>query len=319
MGKTAKITDEPKATDVTGTGTGSALATPPKSDLLRAPTSEELATLDELNAALGDAGGIDDGLSEVLATDLRTPLIQYNLKQAEGVQRISQDQFLDSISRSVRNSITCVFLDMHKTNLYAVYDNKDKRNVTMCSSYDRVTGTWAADGHSRQCKGCPDAVWRTMPDGKRVQPCSEIWNMGLFDIEASQVALIKFKRTALPAITNHIQAHHINRRIVNGRRVNMPLCAFKVRMTLTMDKSGNFAVPVIERIGSLHAGDIRAMHETAQAVRETFQARMQLADESAAGDGGNEGGAPDTSFDPSTFGGGDANGGAQRGSEAFVE
>lgn len=301
----------------------------PGSALTRAPSTDESAELATLAAAGFTGDDVDDGLSEVSMSDLRTPYKLFNLQRADGVARIAKDQFLDTIDRAVTNELHLVLLDMHKTNLYEVYNQKDERNTTRCKSSDRITGTWQADGggHAlgtvRPCKGCPDAEWRTETDGqgnkKRTVPCSEVWNVGSFDLDTQRVCLIKFKKTSLDAIRGYVQAHHVGRMPKpGGKRGNIPLCVYKVRASLEMSKNGNYATPKLERGDMLSASDIRVMHETAEGLRETFAARMAAADESAAGDGGAGGGDDgDASFDVSTMGG--TADGSTRGSEAFVE
>lgn len=284
--------------------------TQPNSILTKPPTDSEAAAL----AVLDEAGITSDGLDEVGVADMRTPLKLYNLKRAENaLGKVTQDTFFDTIDRTVSPVLNLVLLDVHKTNLYAAYNKTDQRNVTMCSSFDRVTGHWSEDGHARPCRNCPDAQWRTDPEGKRMVPCSEVWNVGAFDLDAQRVVLIKFKKTSLDAIRVHLQAHHLGRRpMPGGKRGNIPLFAYRVRVTIAMHKSGNYALPSIELGDMLSAPDIKVMHDTCQGLRATFEARMQMADASAAGTG--EGG--DTSFDPSGFGHAPE---GNRGSEGFVD
>jgi hypothetical protein len=289
------------------------------SSLVKPPTDDEAAALAVLDAA--GLGEHDDGLGEVSANDLRTPLKLFNLKKAEGIARITQDQFLDTIDRAVSNDLHLVLLELHKTNLYAVFDKRQERNVTVCRSFDRVTGTYndpQRGTYDRPCKGCPDAQWRTDAEGKRTVPCGEVWNVAAFDLDTQRVVLIKFRKTSLDSIRNHLQAHHIGRRrLASGKRGNIPLFAYRVTITLTMDKAGNYAIPVFARGDMLGVNDLRVMAETAAGVRETFAARMAAADESAGGSG-DGGDAPDTSFDTDAYDR-QAGGGNARGSEAFVD
>lgn len=290
-----------------------------RSALVRASSADDAAVL----AMLGEAG-IDtsaSGLSEVELTDLKTPYKLWNLKKADGVARIAQDQFLDTLDRAVSNQLNLVLLDVHKTHLYERFNSKEQRNETQCKSFDRITGIWQADGHPRPCKGCPDFTWRNTvgADGqsKREQPCAEVWNVAAFDLDAQRVCLLKFKRTSLDAIKMYSQAHHVGRLPAgkSGQRGDIPLCVYRVRVTLEMHKSGNYAVPKLERGALLAAADVRVMHETAGGVRDTFEARMRAADESAAGDVVPDGGG-DTSFDTQAM---DAANAAERGTEAFVD
>lgn len=306
MGKAKTETEAPAASS------GSALVRPPSSD--------EQAALAALSEA--DLGGdIADGLGEVAASDLRTPIKLYNIKKAENaIGRVTQDSFFDTVDRTVTHELNLVLLDMHKSRRYAKFNKKEDRNVNVCSSYDNVTGVYeAAEPHyTRACKGCPDWEWRTDAEGKRIKPCGEVWTVAAFDLDAMRPCFIKFKGTGLDCIKNHLQAHHMNKRpMPGGKRGNFPLFVYRVRVTIGMHSSGNYAVPTIERGTLLSSADLRVMADTAAALRETFQARLSQADKEAAGDGGHEGGtgeAGDTSFDPSTF-----EGQGQRGAAAFVE
>jgi hypothetical protein len=286
--------------------------TGPSSALVRPPNDEEAAAL----AALAEAGfGEDaaDGLSEVVANDMRTPLKLFNVKKGEAINgKVVQDCYYDTIDRTVAQELNLVLLELHKSHSYKKWNNKDQVNELVCQSYDRVTGTLAETDTQRPCKGCPDFAWRRSADGKREQPCSEVWNVAAFDLDAQKVCLLKFKRTSLDPIRNHLQAHHMGRRpLPGGKRGNIPLFAYRVKLTIAMHKSGNFAVPAIERGAMLSVNDLKFMHETADAVREQMQERLQA---SEADEG--EAGAPDVSFDTAAM---DAASAAERGTQAFVD
>jgi hypothetical protein len=293
---------------------------PAPSALTRTSSTDESAALAALTEAGIDAAD-GDGLTEVALTDLKTPYKLWNLKKADGVARLAQDQFLDTLDRTVSDSLNLVLLDMHKTNLYERFNSKEQRNETQCKSFDRVTGIWQADGHERPCKGCPDAQWRNIVDAqgqsKREQPCAEVWNVAAFDLNTQRVCLLKFKRTSLDAIKMYAQTHHIGRLPAQGGKPrNVPLYVYRVRATLEMHKSGNYAVPKLERGTILTPPDVRVMHETAAGVRETFEARMRAADESAAHDVVPDG---DSSFNTAEFDAANAANVAERGKESFIE
>lgn len=286
------------------------------SGIMRAPSEHEAATLAALAAAGFDESS-PDGLSEIKASDLRMPLKLYNMKKGEAVNgRVSQDVFFDTIDRTVTSELNLVLLELHKVNAYKTFNNKEQRTDTICTSYDQISGVMVEGGTIRPCKGCPDAQWKTNAEGRKIQPCTEVWNVAAFDLDTQKVVLIKFKRTSLDPIRNHLQAHHINRRpLPGGKRGNIPLFAFRVRMTIAMHKSGNYAVPAIELVrkpdGSpamLSVDELRMMIESAAAVRETFQERLKASEQDDADSGA------DTSFDTAAM---DAQG--ERGSEAFVE
>lgn len=267
-------------------------------------------------AALSEAGIADDGdgMEEFSPADFRTPLKQFNLKgkQTADGQKITQDVWFDSIEESIASELNLALLEVHKSNLYEVYDNKEQRNRMVCSSFDRVTGTMTETGEQRPCKGCPDAVWKTQADGKRRPNCSELWTAACYSLDDHKVCAIRFKRTSLDPLRNYLQAHHLGKRpLPNGKRGNIPLFTYRVRATLTMHKSGNYALPVLERGAVFAAADLKQLAETSAAVRDTLEQRLRAADESAAGEG------VDTSFDTEAM---DAEAvGGERGGKRFVE
>lgn len=277
---------------------------------MRAPNEDEAALLALLNEAGFEEDGAGDGLSEIKASDLRMPLKLYNMKKGEAVNgKVTQDVYYDTIDRTVSSELNLVLLDLHKANAYKVFNNKEQRTDTICTSYDQTVGTMVEGGVIRPCKGCPDAQWKTNAEGRKVQPCTEIWNVAAFDLDSQKVVLIKFKRTSLDPIRNHLQAHHINRRpLPGGKRGDIPLCSFRVKMTISMHKSGNYAVPSIERGAMLDVDSLRLMKESVLAVRENFQARLAASEQDEV----------DTSFDPGSMGG-SGDDGSERGSQAFVE
>lgn len=300
-----------------GDGDTTTTANEPSSALVRPPSDEEAAALAALNEA-GFGEDAADGLHEINASDLRTPLKLYNLKKGEAVNgKVVQDCFFDTIDQTVTNDLHLVLLALHKSHSFKKWSNKDQRSELMCSSYDRVTGTWAEDGHARPCKGCPDRNWTRTAEGKPQQNCTEVWTVAAFDLEGQKVCLIKFKRTSLDAIRNHLQAHHINRRpLPGGKRGNIPLFAYRVHVTIAMHKSGNYALPAIERGAMLSVADLRVMRESADAVLESMQARIAASEADDQGDGGGGDGGLDTSFDTEAM---DAATAKERGTQAFVE
>lgn len=280
------------------------------STALAKPMNDEAALAALLEAGLG-ADDVEDGMNEFSPNDFKTPLKMFNLKNKEAIDgtRVTQDMWFDSIEKTVSQELNFALLEVHKSNLYEVYSNKEDRNVQVCSSFDRITGTWQEDGHARPCENCPDKVWRTQPDGKRKPNCSEKWTAACYSAEENKVFAISFKRTSLDPIRNYLQAHHLSKRpLANGKRGNIPLFTYNVRATLEMHRSGNYALPVFERGAVWPAATLKQLHETSVAVRDTLQERLKSADESAA-----EGG--DASFDTAAY---DAEGGA-RGGKKFVD
>lgn len=287
----------------------------PSTELTLRPSSDDALVL----AALAEAGiGDDDndGLSEFSANDFRTPALLYNLKgrkTADG-QPVTQDMFYDSIERTATRAIDFVLLDIHMSNAYQRFDNKEQRNLTICSSFDRVTGVMA-NARERPCKGCPDAVWKTDPtDGKRRANCSEVWSAFCFDLTTHKVFLLRFKKTSLDSIRNYTQQYHYGKRErSNGKgRGSIPLFVYRVHAHLEMDKSGNYAVPVLTRGAMFSSADMKVLKETAAGVRETLSQRLHDADASIDSVEGAASG--DASFDTEAY---DAQAEAERGSKKF--
>lgn len=269
---------------------------------------------DDALAALEAAGIAEEnsaGLDEFGANDFRTPLMQFNIKgkTTPDGQKITQDVWHDSIEKKIHHKLDFALLEIHKSNLYEVYDKKEERNRIVCSSFDRITGTLADSGKARPCKGCPDARWTTV-DGKRSRNCSEVWQAACLSTDEGKVFAIRFKRTSLDPIRNYLQAYHYNKRpLPGGKRGHIPLFTYRVSAQLEMHKSGNYALPVLTRGPVFPSGDLRILAETAAAVRETLEQRLRAADESA-GDEGN------TDFDTTAY---DAESEAERGGKKFVE
>lgn len=274
---------------------------PSSTELTLRPSSDDALVL----AALAEAGiGDDDndGLSEFSANDFRTPALLYNLKgrtTADGA-KVTQDLFYDSIERTAAREIDFVLLDIHMSNAYQRFDNKEQRNLTICSSFDRKTGVMA-DGRERPCKGCPDAVWKTDPtDGKRRANCSEVWSAFCFDLTTHKVFLLRFKKTSLDSIRNYTQQYHYGKREKSsGGRASIPLFVYRVHAHLEMDKTGNFAVPVLTRGAMFSSADMRVLKETAAGVRETLSQRLHSAEASI--DSVEATGGGDASFDTEAY------------------
>lgn len=275
--------------------------------------TEDEAALAALNEAGIESG--DDGLGEFSPKDFRTPAMLFNLKDrsaADGT-KVTQDLFFDSIEKTVLKQVNFALLEIHKSNAYQRFDKKEKRNVTVCSSFDQITGVMH-DGTERPCKGCPDARWMVdKEDGKRKANCGEVWSCFCFDLDRRKVFMLRFKRTSLDSIRNYVQAHHYGKRpLAGGKRGNIPLYTWAISAYLEMDKSGNYAVPVLTKGKLFSSADLIALRDTSIGVRETLEARMREAEASADDAEGGGGAPPDTSFDTTEYD-------AQRGSNAFVQ
>lgn len=248
-----------------------------------------LAVLDDFD--FGD----NDGLSEVDGSDLRLPLITFNLKGPRPDGTLHQlNEFYDTLGDKSYRTIKCAFVHLHKTNLFSRFNQAKNETEIVCSSHDRVTGTLRmahlglAERTERPCEKCPDAQWgRDANTGKPTKNCADVYGaFGVLLDENSQPTegfLIRFKKTSLQPFKTHMQKHHLNRRrLPNGKMAHVPLFAFGVSMTLAVDKSGNFAVPVLEKLDVLPRETIVALAEQSKFLAEVGDEATKAAERQEA-------------------------------------
>jgi hypothetical protein len=247
------------------------------------------------NADPHDAlAGIDvaddaDGLGEVDESDYRDAVMTLNFKgQDKSGRAIPVDMFYNTLDETTHSEINAVFCLLHKSNLYSRFDNEANKTEVICRSYDRVTGTMA-DGTTRPCSGCPDAVWYTNAEtGKRVCNCGPVYNVFGVNRDTSQGFVVRFKRSSLPVIKTHLQKHHLGRRVVKGKRSNYPLWAFPVKLSGKLaGPKATYAIPIIEKQDApltpdeirLYAANTTALAERMHAViarAEDVEARAEV-------------------------------------------
>lgn len=269
-------------------------AAPAASALALAPAVDNEA-LEALRAA-GINVEDDTSGSELVPSDFRTAVKMFNLKAkgTDGRQR-RQDRFYDSITGEEQEVLEFAILGLHKSNLYSVYDNGEGRSNRVCSSFDQVTGIWAEDGHTRKCDGCSDKRAVKQPDGKVRANCTEVDDLFCVELANSRVFMLRGKRTSRPPIMNYLHQHHFGKA---GGRANIPLYAYRVRATLEMDATGNFANLVLERGALFSPNDLKVLAESAQGIRETLAERMAEAEaQTDSSDDGAAAGGGDASFD----------------------
>lgn len=285
--------------------TGDALAS------THVPPTDELAT-----AGLVVADDADDGLGEASGEDLKIATKVFNMKGLdENGRQIPADTFYDTVDQTTADELDAVLLYLHKTNVYSYYDNAEGRTRTVCRSWDRVTGTLEADGSQRPCAGCSDDQWYT-EDGKRRKNCGPVYNVAGLDRRSQMPFWMRFKRTSLPPFKQHLQRHHLGRRVVAGKRLNYPLYAFGVKLRCVMSDDGKYALPVIERGDVLAQAEFDQCREAAAAIRENVIPLLTASEAQADAAGAGAGGA-DTSFDTAAY---DAAAAAGAGAESdFVE
>lgn len=279
------------------------------SSALATASHDELAGL-----GLDEAVAGNDGLAQVDADDIKIPVYVLNMKgKGTDGRSLQPDEYYNTIDERSKRTVNAAFLHLHKSNLYSKWNQAEKRTEIVCRSFDRVTGTWLADGHERPCEGCPDAQWQRNAEGKRVRNCSPVYNMFAVDRDDGMPFVVRYKRTSLPVIKSYLQKHHIGRRIakvkdertgaVQSVRCNYPLQVFAVTMTAQMSdgKGEAYAIPIITRGDVLPADEIRQLTENAVTLRESVLPILLHADRTATEREGDDSGAGDISFDPEKF------------------
>lgn len=286
-----------------------AAAPPAPSALALAPAVDDAAL-----AAFRETGidlEQDESCSELAPSDFRTAVKLFNLKgktAADG-RKVTQDLFYDSVDNVAQDMIEFAILGLHKSNLYSVYDAGEGRTNRVCSSYDQVTGIWAEDGHFRKCDGCPDRTSIKQADGKVRANCAPMFDLFCLELHNTRVFMLRGKRTSLPPIKNYLHQHHFSKGgVKNGKRLDLPLYAYRVKAWLEMDQSGNYANLVLEKGDLFSPNDLKVLHESAQGIRETLAERLAEAEQQTAAVEADGGTAGDASFDY----GANANGEPQR-------
>jgi len=274
------------------TATSTALVVP-----TAAPTT--LVTRDALDGL--DLGDADDGLGELGREDLGVATLALNAKRTDkNGRQIGADMLFNTVDETARETVNAIFLCREKTNAYTRYDETEQRTHVLCRSDDLITGTMA-DGATRPCKNCPDAVWRTDPEtNKRNKNCALVHTILGIDRDLQQLFLIRFRKTSEPAITSHLKKHHINRRVQRGKLSNYPLYTYAVRISGRMASAkATYALPVLELIGKLPDEEILMCAETVRAYKDQMRGLVARAEAAEVAADDSSGG--DTSFDVDKF------------------
>lgn len=271
-----------------------------------------LAMLDNADPlALYDAeGGItieDDGLGQVGREDIKLSTKVFNFKgtQANG-DPILPNTFYDTLTESIDRELDVIMLKLHKTNEWREYDEAQKKNNVMCRSWDRYEGVMA-DGTVRKCEGCPDAQWSTiLKDGrpKRTRRCGSVHNIFMVQLPTFTPCVIRFRRTSLRPIQDHISRHHWKNRRVKDPKTgsvdlqNTPLYTFFAKLSLKMSEDRQpYAIPVITKGAQLPLELFRQAMDTVTYVNSALMPELNKIVDAA------EVGGEDTSFDTDAMGG----------------
>lgn len=245
------------------------------------------------------------GLEETDASDFRLASITLNFNGMIGGEVPPKSVWVNTVTEQTAKEKTVALLVLHKSRAWTefVQGEGTKRR---CSSWDSKTGTME-DGTERPCAGCPDAQWR-MENGKRTRRCGEIHNVVAYERDTGELVMLRAKKTGMDPWKAFLNKFFLGKRVVGGKRSDVPLFAFETKLGSEMiaSKSGNYAVPTFDVVRNekgepkvLPAEELRFLAETARGVRELYLDRVR---EVAEREEGHEA-AADTSFDYGANGG----------------
>lgn len=245
---------------------------------------------DDPLAFLGDEGvDMETGLEEADASDIKIASLKLNATgtNPEDGRPYPPDHFVNSLTGEARERVSLTIIDMRKTREWSEYVGPGYD--TFCRSSDGVTGHYTRDGESRarQCKGCPDYEWRTLPSGKRGRNCGDVHVVLAEDNDDRSLSVVRWRSTALKPWRSYLSAHFIGKRIVNGRKGHIPLFAAPTILTAKIETNGSkaYAVPHFER-GAFYTDREQVLYyrETLRAFRELRFGELDEAMSAAASD-----------------------------------
>lgn len=260
---------------------------------------------DELADVIGDVDLGTDGLEEADASDVRFAALIWNFKGTDGAgDPIAANRFFNTVTEEVTAEEELALLTLHKSHAWKEFDEAEGKNVTRCSSWDRETGEMD-NGTTRKCEGCPDKQWSRDPEtGKRKRNCADVNNVIALRLKDGQPAVLRFTKTSERPWKDFLNKHILGKRVVGGKRTNMPLFSHATSISLSMAKGakGAYAVPVLERAEKpFSREEILYFAESAKGFREGYLDDVRRVAEGAPDDDAGERGAPDTSFDAGSF------------------
>lgn len=209
-------------------------------------------------------------------------------------------------------------------------------------------------GETRPCARCPQQDWYTITDPqtgdkRQVRDCSMLRNFVFFDLETNEAGVVRFKKSSAKAAVDWLSRYYLGKYKVMSPRIDprtkrqvigpdgtpmtvpswrsYPLYSFVWKVSLTLDKSGNFALPTFEKVRQVTKDELMYWLGQAKFVSELSAKVIEEAnkqedasgvDSDAVGGAGNRaddpdqgGRAADDGFDDSKAGGtGGAGGGS---------
>jgi hypothetical protein len=205
------------------------------------------------------------GLEEIEHGDIKISSIVFNTKGVDDAgDPIPINVFLDTVSEQTTKVVRAVFCYLHKSRDFSYYDNSQDKTVRVCSSYDRVNGRIEETGVERSCDGCPHKEWRRDDRDKPAKECSDIFTVAAINLDTGLPFMIRFKKTSEKPFLAHLNKHHLNKVVRSGKYSHFPLFMFEVRISLKMDDSGKYAVPVFDRGEVLPRDEVASYAEHAK-------------------------------------------------------
>lgn len=254
---------------------------------------------------LGDMDFDVDGLEGVGASEIKITSLLFNLKgKDEATGKLRQlHEFFNTTTETSEAKVRVAFVAFAKQNVWKRYDDAQNKNEVVCAS-DNFTGPEASvrgtlrrkhpnldlsAGVERSCEKCIDAQWHKNDKGKNTRDCSTSYNVfgALLDEkdEPVDVFTIRFYRTSSPTWRNHLNKHHIGKHPTR-RGQNVPLFMYACDMSLEVDDSGNFAVPVIKQAATLRRDVVEYLAAQAKRWTELRQDLLDAADKNETRFGG---------------------------------
>ena len=176
-------------------------------------------------------------LQEVEEQDTMIPWLFFNmaLKDSEG-KWLPKNAFFHSLREDARETIDCTLLLLHKSHRYTLYDESEGTKV-LCSSLDRVHGTWRETGEIIPCTTCALSPIPSHWKNGTPPPCRMIWTFVGFDEFHQEPFAINVKSTSMTPAKRFLNTHFLGK--FQGK--DLPLFVYKARLTLDQP-TGTYAV-----------------------------------------------------------------------------